>query len=44
MQDEKRILVATAKTGMVCYDYAKKKLPLYQKKRGEICNRQSAIA
>jgi acyl-CoA thioesterase FadM len=25
-QDEKRILVAVAKTGMVCYDYIKKKI------------------
>jgi acyl-CoA thioester hydrolase len=26
IQDEKRILVATAKTGMVCYDYSKKRI------------------
>jgi acyl-CoA thioester hydrolase len=25
-QDKKRVLVATAKTGMVCYDYANKKI------------------
>jgi acyl-CoA thioester hydrolase len=26
VEDKKRILVATAKTGMVCYDYANKKI------------------
>ena len=37
--DDKKVLVAVAKTGMICYDYSKKKIIPVPDKAREILNR-----